>query len=319
MPVIPAIQNFLNDMPAGGPIDLGDLPAVRKMGLEFANTLAGLVALEPLEVGSVHTATVPVEDGEITVRIYQPAAQGPHPIHIYYHGGGWITGSIEENFVDYTCRERTALAGYVTVAVEYRLAPEFKFPIPLEDSYAALLWVVEHAADYDGDPNNVTVGGGSAGGNLAASVALKARDEDGPSIAFQMLEIPALDLTKSSSSIEQYGGGEYPLSKAEIEVCLDGYLKERGDATNPYASPLLADDLSGLPPAYIISSEFDTLQMDGSRYADRLQAAGVSATFSLGEGHVHGSHQFTKMLPEAAAWRDEVIAALATHAAQRTA
>lgn len=315
MPVIPALQAFLDAMPASGLTDLSDLPAVRRAGLNGSKALAALVALEPLEVGAVHTAMVPVDGGEIKVRIYQPTDQGPHPIHVYYHGGGWITGSIEEAFVDNICRERTSLAGYVTVAVEYRLAPEFKFPIPLEDSYAALLWTVEHAADYDGDPRNVTVGGGSAGGNLAAAIALKARDENGPRLAFQVLEIPPLDLTKGSPSVEQYGGGEYPLSNAEIDLYLEGYLRSPRDASNPYASPLLADDVSGLPPAYIISSEFDPLQMDGSRYAERLEDAGVSVAFSLEEGHVHGSSQFTKLLPEAAVWRDKVIDALKAHAA----
>lgn len=318
MPVIPALQTLLDSMPTNGLTDLTDLPAVRQAGLEGSNALAALVALEPLDVGSVHTAFVPVDRGEIKVRIYQPAAPGPHPLHVFYHGGGWMAGTIEETFVDNVCRERTALAGYVTVAVEYRLAPEFKFPIPLEDSYAALLWVIEHAADYDGDANNVTIGGGSAGGNLSAAIALKARNENGPRITFQVLEVPALDLTLASPSVEQYSGGEYPLPKAEIDLCVEGYLRSPEDASNPYASPLLADDVSGLPPAFIISSEFDPLQMDGSRYAQRLQDAGVPVAFSLGEGHVHGSSQFTKLLPEAAAWRDQVIDALKTHAADKS-
>jgi len=314
MPVIPALQALLDTVPATGLVDLTDLPSLRQAGLEGSNALAALVAQEPLDVGSVHTAMVPVDGGEIKVRIYQPATPGPHPIHVFYHGGGWMAGTIEETFVDNVCRERTALAGYITVAVEYRLAPEFKFPIPLEDSYAALLWTVEHAADYDGDPENVTIGGGSAGGNLAGAIALKARDENGPRISFQVLEVPALDLTLASPSVERYSGGEYPLPKAEIDLCVDAYLRSAEDARNPYVSPLLAEDLSNLPPAFIISSEFDPLQMDGSRYARRLQDAGVPATFCLGEGHVHGSSQFTKLLPEAAAWRDQVIDALKAHA-----
>ncbi|MFE4079133.1 alpha/beta hydrolase [Paenarthrobacter sp. YIM B13468] len=315
MPVIPALQALLNSMPSTGLVDLADLPSVRQAGLEGADALAALVALEPLDVGSVHTAMVPVDGGEIKVRIYQPASPGPHPMHVFYHGGGWMAGTIEEIFVDNACRERTALAGYVTVAVEYRLAPEFKFPIPMEDSYAALLWTIEHAADYDGDPEYVTIGGGSAGGNLAAAIALKARNENGPRISFQVLEVPALDLTLGSPSVEQYGGGDYPLPKSEIDLCVTGYLRAPEEANNPYVSPLLAEDLSNLPPAFIISSEFDPLQMDGSRYAQRLQEAGVQATFSLGKGHIHGSSQFTKLLPEAVAWRDQVIGALRTHAA----
>lgn len=315
MPVIPALQALLDSMPAGVPLDLTDMPALRQGGLAGSNALASAVALEPREVGSVQTAPVPVDGGEITVRIYQPATSGPHPIHVYYHGGGWMLGTIEEAFVDITCRERTALAGYVTVAVEYRLAPEHKFPVPLDDAYAALLWVIEHAAQYNADPTRVTVGGGSAGANIAAAVTLKARDENGPDIAFQVLEVPALDLTMGSPSVEQYSGGEYPLPKAELELCVDGYLRSSADLRDPYASPLLAEDLAGLPPALILSSEFDPLQMDGSRYAERLEDAGVSATFVLGEGQVHGSSQFTRLLPESLEWRDQIIAALKTHAA----
>lgn len=314
MPVIPALQALLNSAPPAAPLDLTNLPATRQAGLQGADALAALVAQEPLDVGSVHTALVPVEGGEIKVRIYQPAAPGSHPVHVFYHGGGWMAGTIEESFVDIACRERTALAGYVTVAVEYRLAPEFKFPIPLNDSYAALQWVAEHAAEYNGDPERLTIGGGSAGGNLAAAVALKARDENGPRITFQVLEVPALDLTMGSSSIEQYGGGEYPLTNADLNVCLEGYLRSPVDAVDPYASPLLAEDLSNLPPTVIISSEFDVLQMDGARYADRLAEAGVAVSFTLGEGQVHGSSQFTKLLPESAAWRDQVIDALREHA-----
>jgi len=316
MPVIPALKALLDSVPAGAPIDITDMPSVRQGGLEGSNALAALVASEPLDVGSVHTAHVPVDGGEIPVRIYQPATPGPHPLHVFYHGGGWIAGTIEETFVDILCRERTALAGYVTATVEYRLAPEYKFPIPLEDSYAALLWIVEHAADYDADPERLTIGGGSAGGNLAAAITLKARDEDGPTITFQVLEVPALDLTMSSPSVAKYSGGEYPLAKAELDQCLDAYLRSPVDATDPYASPLLADDLSHLPPALIISSEFDPLCDDGSRYAQRLEEAGVPVTFVLGEGQVHGSSQFTKLLPESTAWRDQVIDALKARAAE---
>lgn len=317
MPVIPALQVLLDSMPPGAPIDVTDMAAVRQAGLEASNAMASLVADEPLDVGSVRTAQVAVRGGEITVRIYQPATPGPHPIHVYYHGGGWMIGSIEDAFVDIACRERTALAGYVTVAVEYRLAPEHKFPIPLEDSYAALLWITEHATVYDADPGRITIGGGSAGGNLAAAVALKARDENGPAITFQVLEVPALDLTMGSPSIERYSGGEYPLPKAEIDLCFDNYLPSTVDATDPYASPLLAENLSHIPPALIISSEFDPLCDDGSRYAQRLEDAGVPVTFTLGRGQVHGSSQFTKLLPESAAWRDQVVAALRDHAADR--
>lgn len=317
MPVIPALQAILDSMPSQASVQALSLEDQRKVGNEGSAALARAVAEEPREVGAVTTSQVEVDGGHITVRVYQPKQSGPHPVHVYYHGGGWMFGTIDDPFVDILCRERTALAGYVTVAVEYRLAPEHKFPIPLNDSYAALEWIVEHAAEFDADPARVTLGGGSAGANIAAAVALKARNENGPAITFQLLEIPAVDLTASSPSIEKYGTSEYPLPRAEVEACINAYLATPEDATNEYASPLLAQDLSGLPPAHIMTSEFDPLQDDGPRYAEKLNAAGTQATLTLGHGHVHGSSQFTKLLPEAAAWRDEAIAHLIQYADRR--
>ncbi|VXB52428.1 Carboxylesterase NlhH [Arthrobacter sp. 9V] len=314
MPVIPALKALLGSIPKQASLKEMSLEGQRQAGNDGATALAAAVAEEPREVGTITEALVEVDGGHITVRIYQPKHSGPHPIHLYYHGGGWMFGTIDDPFVDIVCRERTALAGFVSVAVEYRLAPEHKFPGPLNDSYAALEWIVEHAAEFDADPTRVTVGGGSAGANLAAAITLKARNENGPAITFQLLEVPALDLTASSPSVEKYGTGEYPLSRAELQVCLDGYLPAPEDATNEYASPLLAQDLSGLPPAHIMTSEFDPLQDDGARYAEKLNAAGSKATLTMGAGHVHGSSQFTKLLPEAAAWRDEAIAQLIEHA-----
>ncbi|MEV4954065.1 alpha/beta hydrolase [Paenarthrobacter nitroguajacolicus] len=314
MTVIPALKAMLDSIATQASLEGMSIEDQRKAGNDGAAALAAAVAEEPREVGTITEAQVEVDGGRITVRIYQPKHSGPHPIHLYYHGGGWMFGTIDDPFVDILCRERTALAGYVSVAVEYRLAPEHKFPIPFNDSYAALEWIAEHAAEFDGDPSRITVGGGSAGANLAAAVAIKARNENGPAITFQLLEVPALDLTASSPSVEKYGTGEYPLSRAELQTCLDGYLATPEDATNEYASPLLAQDLSGLPPAHIMPSEYDPLQDDGTRYADRLTAAGVQATLTVGIGHVHGSSQFTKLLPEAAAWRDEAIAHLIEHA-----
>lgn len=319
MPVIPALKAMLANISPQPDAHTMSLEDQRKAGNEGAAALAAALAEEPREVGAVRTAQVEVDGGHITVRIYQPAAEGPHPIHVYYHGGGWMFGTIDDPFVDILCRERTALAGYVTVAVEYRLAPEHKFPVPLNDSYAALEWIVEHAAEFDADPARVTIGGGSAGANLAAAVALKARNNKGPAITFQLLEVPALDLTASSPSVRKYGTGEYPLSATELQACLDGYLATPQDATNEYASPLLAQDLSGLPPAHIMPSEYDPLQDDAVRYVDRLRDAGVEASLTIGAGHVHGSSQFTKLLPEAVAWRDEVIGHLIKHAGHRSA
>lgn len=316
MPILPALQAVLETLPPSS-IDLNDIPSVRSEALAASAGFAAMVAEPGPEVGAVTTAQVEVADGTIDVRIYQPSSPGPHPLHIYFHGGGWIAGGIDDAFTDIVGRERAGLAGYVTVTVGYRLAPDVTFPIPVDDSYAALLWAVEHAGDFDADPRRVTLGGGSAGANIAAAVALRAANEGGPAISFQVLEVPALDLTCSSDSFTTYGGSEYPLPGEEIRAYIGLYLAEPLDALNEYASPLLAEDPTLFPPTHVTSSEFDPLQDDGRRFVEMLTEAGVEATYTLGEGQVHGSSSFTRMLPESAAWRDEIIALLVAHDARR--
>ncbi|MBZ4486740.1 alpha/beta hydrolase [Microbacterium sp. cx-55] len=312
MPLLPTLQAALSALPSTS-IDLNDIPGVRSEALAASAGFAAMVAQAGPEVGAVTTAQVEVADGTIDVRIYQPMAPGPHPLHIYFHGGGWIAGGIEDAFTDIVGRERAGLAGYVTVTVDYRLAPEVTFPVPVDDSYAALLWAVEHAAEFDADPDRVTLGGGSAGANIAAAVALRASNEGGPVISLQILEVPALDLTCSSDSFKRYGGGDYPLSEKEIRTYIGLYLAQPLDGLNEFASPLLTEDPTRFPPTHVFSSEFDPLQDDGRRFVELLSAAGVEATFTLGEGQVHGSSGFTKLLPESATWRDEIIALLRKH------
>ena len=308
MPVDPFLENLLPGYPST-PRDITDHEAFRVQ--EKANT-DGLVAqlAEPgPEVGERRRVTIPVDGGSIDLLVYQPDTDGPHPVHLYLHGGGWMIGSIDHAHVDITARERCIGADCVVVTVGYRKAPEHKFPIPLNDCFAALQWVVDHADELRARSDLVTVGGGSAGGNLAAALALMARDRGGPHITFQLLEVPALDLTLSQPSHQLYGSG-YALSQQDMEVSQAAYLTSLDDATNPYASPLLAPDLSGLPPAHIMFAEYDVLRDDGLAYATRLQEAGVSVTHSLQAGHVHISSVLTAVMPSARAWRDEAIAAL---------
>jgi len=258
-------------------------------------------------VANVEDRVVAVDDGEITVRVYTPAGAGPFPCHVYFHGGGFWLGDLD--FSDGTCRELCDGAVCVVVSVDYRLAPEHTYPTAPEDSFAALRWTVEHAEELDIDLARVSVGGASAGGNLAAVVALMARDRGGPPLVLQILEIPVTDLTMGQPSIVENGEG-YLLTRAAMEAYRGFYLADLADANQAYASPLLADDLRNLPPAVVMTSEMDPLRDEGEAYAARLRDAGVPVTAKRWDGQVHGSSSMTAILPSARAFRSEVINAL---------
>ncbi|QRG70438.1 alpha/beta hydrolase [Brevibacillus choshinensis] len=241
------------------------------------------VELAPL--AKVEDRTIPVDgDTHIPVRIYTPEGQGPMPLFVYYHGGGWVIGDIQ--MTDASCRLLANRTGRVVVSVGYRLAPEHPYPTPVEDCYAALKWVHEHASDIHGNASNIVVGGDSAGGNLAAVVALKARDERGPSIAAQVLFYPVTNLDYTTRSYESFQKG-FGLDRELMMWFGEHYVKGE-DRVNPYVAPLLAEDLGKLPPAFVITAEFDVLRDEGLAYAKRLQEAGVRVESVCEEGLVHG-------------------------------
>jgi acetyl esterase len=308
MPVDPIIQPLLANLPPF-PDAIDDLDLFRKQEDDAANAMIDQLCEPAPEGAQRRVVQIPVDGGSIDLHVFTPTTAGPHPVHLYVHGGGWIGGSIKHKYIDILGAERAVGAECVVVAVEYRKAPEHKFPTGLNDCYAALLWVADHAEELNIRGDLITVGGGSAGANLAAALTLKVRDEGGPRISFQLLEVPALDLTMSAPSMQRNGTG-YGLTLHTVERVVEYYLPTAEDAKNPYASPLLAPDLSGLPPAYIVSAEYDPVADDGDAYAKRLHEAGVPVTFSLQLGQIHISPGLTKILPAARAWRDEVIAAL---------
>lgn len=248
-------------------------------------------------------------DGQIRLRVYRPDGSTGLPVHVFLHGGGFWLGSVDELVNDAICRQRCRDAGCVVVAVDYRLAPEHRFPVPVEDCYAGLVWAVEQAERIGGDPGNVSIGGVSAGANLAAAVALAARDRQGPRLRLQLLEVPPLDLTLDT--VRQSGiGDEYGITVNDMRLSNDLYLPSPDDACHPLASPLLAPDLAGLPAAHVMTAEFDPLRLDGERYAARLQAAGVKATHSTYSGAVHGSLALTGTWPPARVWQRDVCEVL---------
>jgi acetyl esterase len=274
----------------------------RHEGASVARRLRGVVMPAGPAMQREAGEWVDVDGGRIYVRIYRPRS-GRLPVHLFVHGGGWCTGGLDER--DPRCRTIASGAECVVVSVEYRLAPENRFPTAPEDCYRALEWVVEHSEELDIDPTRISVGGESAGANLAAVLCLMARDRNGPRLVFQWLDVPAVDLTMSQPSVSSTPPG-YLLDHPQMVEYRDAYLPDVAAQTHPYASPFHAADLSGLPPAAILTCGADPLRDDGSVYWARLEDAGVSVTARHLAGHVHPSFAFTRIATAATVERDTV-------------
>jgi acetyl esterase len=288
MPLDPQAQALLEQLKAQG------LPSFEQMTVPQAREAAlGFKALQgdPEPVARVQDVLLPSTRGEpaLGVRVYTPAGEGPRPLLVYFHGGGWTIGNVELG--DAPCRALANAAGAVVVSVEYRLGPEHKFPAPLEDCYTATAWAAwaaEHAPEeVGGDPERLVVLGDSAGGNLAAVVALMARDRGGPRIAQQVLIYPVTDHRFDTPSYRDNAEG-YLLTREAMRWFWGHYLADEADGRNPYASPLRAADLAGLPPALIVTCEYDPLRDEGEAYGERLRAAGVPVTVRRYDEMIHG-------------------------------
>jgi len=290
MPLDPQARFVLDQLEALGSPPMHTLTPAQAREASRA-WIAG--AGEPEPVARVEDRAIPGPAGVIPVRVYTPAGGGPFPVLVFFHGGGWVIGDLDTH--DGTCRSLTNGAGCVTVAVDYRMGPEHKFPAAPEDCYAATRWTAEHAAELGGDPTRLAVGGDSAGGNLAAVVARVARERGGPPLAFQLLIYPATDLRMQSPSIDENADG-YFLTRDEMTWFRGHYLRDEADLTDPLASPLLAPDLRGLPPALVVTAEFDPLRDEGEAYGRRLREAGVPTTISRYDGMVHGFVGMTAFL-----------------------
>lgn len=308
MPLDPRVRRIVQVMNALDPGDTDTPMADRRVAsAATAKRLGFLVMPKGPDPAEQSDCMVPVEGGRIRVRLYRPHGIGPFSLYVFLHGGGWCVGTVGER--DPRCRTVSAGARCVVASVDYRMAPENTYPTPGEDCYAALVWLADHAGELDVDPARIAIGGESAGANLAAVATLMTRDRSGPAICHQWLDVPATDLTLAQPSIRSVPDGHL-LDRSSIDRYLECYLGEPAQATEPYASPLLAPDLGGLPPAWIMSAEFDKLRDDGRAYADALSAAGVPVTYRLLEGHVHPSFAFTRLLPTAQAYEADAIAAL---------
>ena len=243
----------------------------------------------PPEIGVVKNLSANGPGGPIPLRVYRPAGVPDDvrlPGLVYFHGGGWVIGDLDTH--DVQCRQLTAEAGITVVSVDYRLAPEHKFPAAVDDALVATRYVARHGAELGIDIGHLAVGGDSAGGNLAAVVALLARDStEGPAIAFQVLVYPVTDLGAESQSYRDFGDGHL-LTRDSMRWFANHYLRSPADAEGWRASPLRAQSLAGLPPALVITAGFDPLRDEGAAYAARLTEAGVRVDYICYGGMIHG-------------------------------
>jgi acetyl esterase len=304
MSLDPEIRALLERMAASGapPLERQSVAEARQLHAAGAASLHG----PPVPVAAVEDRAVPGPAGDLGVRVYTPEGEPPLPIVVWFHGGGWVVGTLDT--FDPICRALAAAVPAVVVAADYRLAPEHRFPAAVEDCYAATLWASRNAAELGGAQHRLAVAGDSAGGNLAAVVALGARDKGGPAIGFQLLVCPVMDAAMDTASYREKADG-YHLTAAGMRWYWDHYLGG-ADGLRPDASPLRAASFGGLPPALVVTAEHDVLRDEGEAYAARLRDAGVAAEVRRWPGMVHGFYRWRAVTPAADACLQEAAAAL---------
>ena len=278
MPLNPEYQALLEQMAQLEGPPLVDLPV--EVGREMYRTMQP--EAPEIEVGAVLDTDA---DG-VPVRVYQPAGEGPFPVVMMFHGGGWVIGDLTT--ADGQSREVCRQVEAVVISVDYRLAPEHPFPAAADDCYAATLWAAQNARQYRGDPGRLALAGDSAGGNLAAVVAQMIRDKGGPAVAFQLLVYPVTDGVDFDRPSYHENGQDYMLTTDSMHWFWNHYAPNGEDRRSSYASPLLAEDLTGLPPALVMTAEYDPLRDEGEAYAEMLGKAGVDAQLIRCDGLIHG-------------------------------
>jgi len=302
MPLDPQAEALLKELKGSGAQPFETMtPAECRVAIQAFKDLGG----KPEDVAGIEHRFIPGPTADLPVCIYRPArgSAGPLPGLIYFHGGGWIAANI--GVCDSFSRLLANRTGCVVVAVNYQKAPEHKFPIPLDDCYAATQWVFNNASELGLDKGRIGVIGDSAGGNLAAAVTLRARDENGPQLAYQVLAYPAVQYGWDTPSALRNAEGLL-LQRASMEYFWNHYVRSPMDGRNPYCSPLIAEDHSGLPQALIISAECDPFCDDGRNYAEKLAAAGVPVKFRLYPGMIHGFLWMSGVFDQSKALLDEI-------------
>ncbi|MCH9672262.1 MAG: alpha/beta hydrolase [Gammaproteobacteria bacterium] len=284
MDVNPQIKILLEQANAAGLPALHQLtPAEARAQVEAG---ARARANNPIPVAAVENLEIPTERAKVPMRLYRPRARPPLPMLVYFHGGGHVVGSLDTH--DATARSLCVNAQCLVASIDYRLAPEAKFPAAVDDCFAATQWLAQHGERMGADVSKLAVGGDSAGGNLAAVTALMARDFGGPDLCFQLLVYPIADYACSSSTYEKYGSGFGILEADTMYWFRDHYLPNIDGAQDWRASPIHATSLSGLPPALVITAECDVLHDDGEQYAAKLAAADIDVTHHNYAGMIHG-------------------------------
>ena len=278
MPLNPEYEAMLKQMAELEGPALIDMPV--EVGREMYRTMQPEAS--DLEVGAVQD----VDADGVPVRVYRPVGDGPFPVVMMFHGGGWVIGDLVT--ADGQSRDVCRRAEAVVVSVDYRLAPEHRFPAAADDCFAATLWAAQHAQDHGGDASRLALAGDSAGGNLAAVVAQMIRDKGGPAVAFQLLVYPVTDGVNFNTDSYHENGQDYMLTADSMHWFWNHYAPNAEDRRNPYASPLLADSLADLPPALVMTAEYDPLRDEGEAYARKLVEAGVPAELIRYEGLIHG-------------------------------
>ncbi|WTO33010.1 alpha/beta hydrolase [Streptomyces achromogenes] len=290
MPLDPQIETLLKEVAPGGRPAPETLTVAenRAFGRAF-----GALAGAPVPVSDVRDTTVPAIGRDIPVRIYRPFTEpdaGPLPVTLFFHGGGWVFGDLDTQ--DNIARIMASRSGTIVVSVDYRLAPEHRFPAAVDDAYAALTWIAGNAPGFGGDGERIAVFGESAGGNLAAVLAQESLHRGGPRITLQVLAYPAVDRFDDSPSMYENMTGPV-LSRSYLEWFWGAYLNTPDQGADPRVSPARSDELAGLPPAVIVTAENDPLRDQGDHYARKLADAGVPVQHLPVEGAIHGFLSFT--------------------------
>jgi acetyl esterase len=305
MPLNPHIEALLQFMAQAPQVDFATA-APNDVRALFDNPMP-LAA--PPAVARVEDLSIPLDGRILSARLYVPEGAGENPpLTLYFHGGGWVVGTLETH--DGTCRALASKSGSAVLSVAYRLAPEHRYPAAVDDCHDALLWATANAEQLGVDATRLAVAGDSAGGNLAAAVAIMLRDRGGPALRHQLLIYPVTDQDYSLASYAENGGGEYFLGEAGMRWFWGHYLGDVATEDAPLAAVLRTTDLSGLAPATVITAEYDPLRDEGMAYAERLKAAGVAVDAAIAPGMIHGFFSMFEAAPEAWIWIDRGAANL---------
>jgi acetyl esterase len=281
MALHPQCKAFLDMLASTGAPPIERLPLAEARAVRSEMVEAGGPE-EP--VAEVQNRSVPGPGGPIAVRVYRPEKSQTLPALVFFHGGGFVICNLETH--DRMCRSLANQSGCAVISVDYRLAPENKYPAAVDDAYAATRYIAEHAAEFAVDPNRIAVGGDSAGGTLATVVSLLARDRGGPRLKFQLLIYPLVDVNDQSPSMQLFSKDHF-LTREGMDWFMESYLPSREAGLEPSASPMNATSLRGLPPAMIVTAECDPLRDQGEAYARKLQGAGVPVELKRYEGMIH--------------------------------